>query len=53
MLPRKRLDLREVELVIFGVHGQDLRFVWRAEDFDDFDELVDSAVAGEDGLSEH
>lgn len=44
-------DLGEFEFRIVGVHFLDLFPGWRAEDLDDFYQLVDAGVAGEDGLS--
>ena len=52
-LPRQWLDLWESVLSVLGVHGEDLLAAWCAQDFDDFDELVDAALAREDGLTEH
>jgi hypothetical protein len=49
--PRVCLDLRELEFSIVGIHGLDLLFGWGAEDFDNFDQLVNSALSGEDGLA--
>lgn len=47
------LDLREFVLHVVRVHGADLVARGRAEHFDDFHELVDTRLAGEERLSEH
>jgi hypothetical protein len=41
LLPRVRLDLRELELCIVGVHFSDLLPGGCPEDFDDLHQLVD------------
>mmetsp|Transcript_53408 Transcript_53408/g.126317 ORF Transcript_53408/g.126317 Transcript_53408/m.126317 type:complete len:291 (+) Transcript_53408:241-1113(+) len=47
------LDLGELELGIVLVHRLDFLARGRADDLDDLDKLVDVALAGEEGLSEH
>ncbi len=51
VLPGEWLDLGEIEAVVFWVHVEDLVLVRSPEDFDYFNELVDAAVSGEDGLA--
>lgn len=46
-------DLRELVLHVVGVHRLDLLAGGCAEDLDDLDELIDAALSGEEGLSEH
>ena len=46
------LDLREFVLHVVRVHGADLVARGRAEHFDDFHELVDTRLAGEERLAE-
>ena len=53
LLPRQGLDLWEPVLGVLRVHGEDLLSARCAQDFDDFDELVDAALSREDGLAEH
>jgi len=53
LLPWERLDLREFVLGVVGVHGENLLTGWGTEDFDDLDQLVDTALSWEDGLAEH
>jgi len=48
-----RLDLWEFVLHVVGIHGLDLLSRRGAEDFDDLDELVDTALAGEQRLAKH
>lgn len=45
------LDLGELEFRVVGVHFLDLFPGRCAEHFDDFYQLVDAGIAGEDGLS--
>ena len=47
------LDLREFVLHVVRVHGADLVARGRAEHFDNFHELVDTRLAGEERLAEH
>ena len=44
--------LRELELLVVGVHLADLVACRRAQDFDDLDQLVDARVARKDWLAE-
>ena len=48
-----RLDLGELVFHVVGVHGADLVTSGRAKDLDDFHELVDARLAGEEGLPKH
>ena len=48
-----RLDLREFVLHIIRVHGSNLIAGGGAEDFDNFDELIDAGFSREQGLTEH
>mmetsp|Transcript_58256 Transcript_58256/g.102476 ORF Transcript_58256/g.102476 Transcript_58256/m.102476 type:complete len:215 (-) Transcript_58256:540-1184(-) len=45
-------NLRELELLVVGVHGLELLLGRRAEDLDDLHQLVDTAAAGEDGRAD-
>mmetsp|Transcript_23299 Transcript_23299/g.48727 ORF Transcript_23299/g.48727 Transcript_23299/m.48727 type:complete len:208 (+) Transcript_23299:663-1286(+) len=51
LAPLTRLDLGEFELGVVGVHGGYFLAGGRAEDLDDFDELVYARVTGEEGLA--
>ena len=51
LVPRMGFDLRELELRVVWIHQDDLLLGRRAEDFDNFDELVDATFAGEEGVS--
>ena len=53
LLPGVRLDLRELELGVVGVHLLDLLASRGAQDLDNLDELVDARVTGENGLAQH
>ena len=53
LLPGQRLDLGEAVLRVFWVHRQDLLARRRPQNFDDFDELVDTAFSREDRLPQH
>ena len=53
LVPGAGLDDGEAEFRVVGVHGLDLFLGGGAEDFDDFDELVDSVLARENGLAQH
>lgn len=48
-----RLDLGELVLHVVGVHGANLFPGGGAENFDNFDQLVNARLAGEEGLAEH
>lgn len=48
-----RFDLRELVLHIVGVHRLDLLPRWCSQNFDDLNQLIDSALAGEEGLTQH
>mmetsp|Transcript_27146 Transcript_27146/g.68916 ORF Transcript_27146/g.68916 Transcript_27146/m.68916 type:complete len:393 (+) Transcript_27146:146-1324(+) len=50
LVPRVRLDLRELELRVIRVHRHELLARRRAEHLDDLDELIHAALPGEDGL---
>jgi hypothetical protein len=50
---RMRLDLRELVLHVVWVHRADLVPSGCSEHFDDLHKLVDTRLAGEQGLSEH
>jgi len=52
LLRRMRLNLRKVELLVVRIHLLNLLARWRAEHFDDLDELVDARVAQKDRLPE-
>ena len=52
LLPRVSFNLRELEFLIVGVHFPYLLAGGGAEDFDDFYELIHSAVAWEYWLSQ-
>lgn len=52
LLPGVRLDLREFELGVVGVHFAYLVTRRRAQDLDYLDQLVHTTVAGEDGLAQ-
>ena len=45
--------LWKFEISVVRVHLFDLLSGWGAEDFDDLDQLIDTAVARKDGLTEH
>lgn len=47
------LDLWELMLHVVGVHGSDLFASRCTEDLDDFHELIDSRLSGEEWLTEH
>jgi len=53
LLPRQRSDLRESVLLVVRVHGLNLLFGRRTKNLDDLDQLVDSALSGENGLTQH
>ena len=48
-----RLDLRELVLHVVRVHSLDLLARRRTEHLDNLNELVNSALAGEQGLAQH
>mmetsp|Transcript_15888 Transcript_15888/g.18402 ORF Transcript_15888/g.18402 Transcript_15888/m.18402 type:complete len:329 (-) Transcript_15888:80-1066(-) len=52
LLPRVRLDLRELELGVVRVHGHDLLFGRGSQHLDDLDELVDAGLAWEQRLAQ-
>lgn len=52
LLPRMTLDLREFKLGVVWIHLLDLIPRWRAQYFDDLDQLIDPRVSGEDGLAQ-
>lgn len=47
------LDLREFVLHVIGIHRPNLFASWGTQNFDDFDKLVDSGFAREEGLAQH
>eukprot|EP00042_Codosiga_hollandica_P047769 m.523355 g.523355 ORF g.523355 m.523355 type:complete len:537 (-) comp57523_c0_seq15:1321-2931(-) len=51
--PRMGTDQRKLELVVVGVHAEDLVARRRPKHLDDFDELVNTALARENGLAKH
>lgn len=51
LVPRVCFDLWELELGVIGVHFPNLLLGGGAEDFDDLHQLVNTTVAGEDGLA--
>ena len=51
-VPALALDLRELEFRIGRVHAVDLICARRAQNFDDFDELINTRLAWEDRLSD-
>ena len=53
LIPRQWLNLGEAILGVVRVHGQDLFAGRCTQNFDNFNELVNSAFSGEDWLSEH
>ena len=53
LLPWQRLDLREPVLGVLGIHSENLLSAGRAQDFDDFNELVNAALTREDRLAQH
>lgn len=48
-----RLDLRELVLHVIRIHGLDLLTSGCAEDLDDLHKLIDTTLAGEEGLAKH
>jgi hypothetical protein len=52
LLPRMTLDLREFKLGVVWIHFLDLIPRWRAQYFDDLNQLVNARVTGEDGLAQ-
>jgi hypothetical protein len=48
-----RLNLREFVLHVIRVHRLDLLSRWRSQNLDNFDQLIDSTFAREEGLAEH
>ena len=46
-------DLRELVFHVVWIHGADLFATRRAQDLDDFDQLVNARLSGEEGLTEH
>lgn len=48
-----RLDARKFVLLIAWVHRPDLLSRRCAQHFDDFDELIDATLTGEEGLAKH
>lgn len=48
-----RLDLREFVLHVVGVHGLDLLTGRCPENFDDLNELVNTALTREERLAQH
>lgn len=53
LVERVGLDLGELVFHVVGVHRLDLLSGRRAQDLDDLDELVDAALAREEGLAQH
>ena len=51
-VPGMRANLRELELLVVGIHLADLVSSGRAEHFDDLNELVDARFAREERLAE-
>lgn len=51
-MERKRLDLRELELLVRRVHSFDLLLSWRAKPFNYFYKLINGVIAGENRLRE-
>lgn len=45
-------DLREFELGVVGVHFTDLFPGRSSKHFDDFNQLINARITGEDGLTE-
>ena len=50
---RMGLDLGELVLHVVGVHGANLFASGRSQDLDNLDELINTRLAREEGLSEH
>mmetsp|Transcript_142131 Transcript_142131/g.354177 ORF Transcript_142131/g.354177 Transcript_142131/m.354177 type:complete len:255 (-) Transcript_142131:206-970(-) len=48
-----RFDLWKLELRVIWIHGHQLISCWRSQHLDNLDELVDTALARENGLSQH
>ena len=48
-----RFDLRELVFHVVGVHRLDLFSGRRAKNFDDFHQLIDTTLAGEEWLAQH
>lgn len=51
--PGQGLDLRELELGVVAVHGHDFFSCRGAQNFDDFDKLINARFAGEKRMSKH
>ncbi len=52
--PRMRLNLRELEVCVVGVHCMNLFTSRRADHFDNFDQLINVGLAGKDrGTKQH
>ena len=52
-LPRQRLDLWETVLCVLWIHCKNLFTAGRAQNFYDFDELVNATLSRENRLSKH
>lgn len=50
---RVGLDLRELMLHVVGVHSLDLFPSWCSKDLDDLNQLINSALSREQGLTQH
>lgn len=53
LVERVRLDLGELMLHVVGVHGANLFPRWCSQNLDDFHQLIDSGLAGEERLPQH
>jgi hypothetical protein len=53
LLPWQRSDLWEPVFFVIWVHGLYLFFRWSSQNFDDLDELVNTAFTWENWLTEH
>jgi len=53
LVERMRLDLRKFVLHIVGIHGTNLVTSWGSQDFNDFDQLIDTRLSWEQRLPKH